>query len=118
MTRTSKKLKIALIAIAIYAIIATVIIVCLTLTRKEKDTATPAATTAEAAKIGVGETDDYRKLPEEKQKEFIQKAKGPNAEKNCTEQEWLPKLKRGNTYLLLDNKHWGRTGGDQLFIGA
>ena len=56
-----------------------------------------------------------KELPEEKQKEFIQKAKGPNAEKNCTEQEWLPKIKRGNTYLLLDNKHWGRTGGDQLF---
>ena len=70
MTRTSKKLKIALIAIVIYAIIATVIIVCLT-TRKEKDTATPTAAAAEAQKIGVSETDDYRKLPKEKQSDYL-----------------------------------------------
>ena len=55
-----------------------------------------------------------KELPEEKKKEFIAKAMGPNAEKSCTEKEWLSKLNRGNAYRLLDNKHWGRTNGSQI----
>ena len=55
-----------------------------------------------------------KELPEEKKKEFIAKAKGPNAEKDCTEKEWLTKLNRGRTYKLLDNRHWGRTDGNQI----
>lgn len=53
-------------------------------------------------------------LPEEKQKEFIAKARGPKAEKDCTEKEWLPRLKLGNNWRLMDNKHWGRTSSEQL----
>ena len=55
-------------------------------------------------------------LPEEKKKEFIAKAKGPNADKSCTEEYWLKRLDPKDRMVnrVLDNKHWGRTGGDQI----
>ena len=55
-----------------------------------------------------------KELPEEKQKQFFEKAKGPNPEERCTWKSFKPRFQNGTGFMLLNDKHWGRTSAEQV----
>ncbi len=55
-----------------------------------------------------------KELPEEKQKQFFEKAKGPKPEESCTWKDFQPRFRSGSGFRLLLDKHWGRESAEQV----